>query len=284
MRAVVVTGVSTGIGYAIAKVLVEHDIKVFGSVRSTRDAERVAKELGSNFVPLIFDITQEEDVKKAALFVRDALQGEKLWGLVNNAGIAVPGPLIYLDIAEFKKQIETNLTGHLIVTQAFVPLLGVDTTLKGKPGKIINISSVAGKMANPFLGAYSSSKHALEALSDSLRIELLPFGIDVVVIGPGAIQSDIWEKGANTEIPAEVRNSVYGEPLQKMKEYMLTQVIKSALPAVAVGLLVLKILSAKKTRTRYAIVPHKLINWTIPRLLPKRLIERIIAKKLGLIT
>lgn len=131
MKSVVVTGASTGIGWGCAKVLTASGFRVFGSVRKQTDAERLAQELGPNFTPLIFDVTNEAAVAAAAKQVEAALRGETLFGLVNNAGIAVPGPLLYQKIEDFKQQIAVNLTGQLIVIQAFAPLLGADRTRKG---------------------------------------------------------------------------------------------------------------------------------------------------------
>lgn len=149
MRSVVITGTSTGIGWGTAKVLIANGFRVFGSVRKTSDAERLTAEFGDRFVPLLFDVTDEAAVKAAAADVRTALAGEKLAGLVNNAGVAVAGPLLELPIEEFPHQIEVNLVGVVIATKAFAPLVGTDPQLKGKPGRIINISSVGGRNAVP---------------------------------------------------------------------------------------------------------------------------------------
>ena len=151
MQSVVITGVSTGIGLGIAKVLIKKGFRVFGSVRKMQDAERLSKEFGENFIPLIFDVTDEEAVQAAARQVRDQLKGETLFGLVNNAGIAVPAPLIHQPTDDFRHQLEVNLVSVLIVTQAFVPLLGSARSLCGQPGRIINISSVGGRLGVHFL-------------------------------------------------------------------------------------------------------------------------------------
>ena len=179
MRSVVVTGTSTGIGRGIAKVLTARGFRVFGGVRKKTDAERLSAELGSRFVPLLFDVTDEAAVHTAAAEVRAALGGEMLAGLVNNAGIAVAGPLLKLPIDKFRWQIDVNLVGAVIVIQAFAPLLGIDRQLKGKPGRIVNISSVGGRVATPFLAPYHASKFGVEGLSESLRRELLCYEIDL---------------------------------------------------------------------------------------------------------
>lgn len=281
MKAIVITGTSTGIGYTTAKHCIEHDVTVFGSVRTQEDANRLTKELGPGFVPLLFDVTDEEKVKNAAVLVRERLQGNKLWGLINNAGIVVPGPLLYLPIKDFRKQLEVNLVGQLIVTQAFAPLLGADPTLTGIPGKIINISSVAGKRTLPFMVAYSVSKHGLEAFSEGLRRELMVFGIDVIIVGPGAIKTPIWSKADKATFPAEATHSVYGPALAKLKDFV-SQFEAQGLPAETVATLIYEILEKKHPKVRYAPVPRKLVNWVIPNLLPKRWIDKIIAKKFGL--
>ena len=167
MQSVVITGASTGIGHATAKLLLERGFRVFGSVRKQADADRLKSEFGANFTPLLFDVTDEAAVLAAAREVRAALGGETLAGLVNNAGIAVAGPVLELAADEFRRQMEVNVIGPVIATQAFGPLLGSDPSLKGPKGRIVMISSVAGKNGNPLMSAYSASKHAIEGLSES---------------------------------------------------------------------------------------------------------------------
>ena len=183
--AAVVTGASTGIGRAIAKSLIDEGWRVFASVRKESDADKLRDALGEVLTPLIFDVTDEAGIARGADTVREALNGRTLNGLVNNAGIAVAGPLRYIALDELQHQLNVNLFGVLRVTQAFLPMLGADKSYKGEPGRIINMSSVAGKIASPIMGPYSMSKHALEAFSDSLRRELMMHGIDVAVIAPG---------------------------------------------------------------------------------------------------
>lgn len=281
MRSVVITGVSTGIGWGATKVLIGHGFRVFGSVRKEADGARLKKEFGERFVPLLFDVTDEAAVKRAAGEVRAALNGETLFGLVNNAGIAVSGPLIELDVDEFRKQMEVNVTGPLIVTQAFAPLLGADRSLKGEPGRIVNISSVGGKQAAPFVGPYSASKFALEGMSESLRRELLLFGIDVIVIGPGAVKTAIWEKAEQVDI-APYSNSPYYPVLMKFRDYFIATGKKGLAPE-RLGRAIEKALTVKNPKVRYAVVPGRLMNWTIPQSLPKRFLDRTIGKAIGLL-
>src|SRR5271165_6933260 len=180
MKSVLVTGASSGIGWGAAKVLVEQGFRVFANVRKPADADRLAAELGPRLTPLIFDITDEAGVAAAAKTVATALGEKTLDGLVNNAGISVPGPVLLLPIEELRHQMEVNLVGQIIVTQAFAPLLGVDPARQGPKGRIVMISSVGGRMAFPFNGAYHASKFAIEAISESLRRELMLFGVKVI--------------------------------------------------------------------------------------------------------
>lgn len=280
MKSVVVTGVSSGIGRGTAKVLVKKGFHVFGSVRKAEDAKQLSDELGSVFTPLIFDVTDERTVHEAAQQVREALNGETLFGLVNNAGVAVPGPLTHLSVDEYRHQLEVNLVGPFIVTQAFVPLLGADRSLKGDPGRIINISSVGGKLAGPFLGPYHVSKFGLEGFSDSLRRELMLYGIDVIVVGPGAVATAIWDKAEEVDI-SRYDDTEYAPALEKYKRYMIDGGRKGYSPE-RLGNAIWKALTTAHPRVRYAVVQSRLTNWTIPLLLPKRRVDKITANSLGL--
>jgi len=280
MRSVLVTGSSTGIGHAAAKEMIARGYRVFGSVRKEADGARLKAELGANFVPLLFDVTDEAAIGRAAAEVRTALAGEKLAGLVNNAGIAVAGPLLHLPIEDFRKQIEVNLTGQLMVTQAFAPLLGQDRELKGEPGRIVMISSVGGQNASPFVGAYSASKFALEGLSEALRRELLMYGIDVIIIGPGAIATPIWEKADEVDT-TPFDNTDYAAPLKAVKAYML-ELGRKGLKPEAVGKLIADALTLSGRKVRYPIVPSK-TEYFFMRNLPKRMLDRVIGRRLGLL-
>ena len=280
MQSVVVTGVSTGIGWGITKVLIQRGLRVFGSVRKTQDAERLSKEFGELFVPLLFDVTDEAAVQSAAQFVREQLNGETLFGLVNNAGIAAPGPLIHLPTNEFRYQLEVNLVSVLIVTKAFAPLLGVDRSLRGQPGRMVNISSVSGRSAFPFVGAYATSKHGLEGFSETLRRELILYGIDVIIVGPGPIATPIWDKAERADTSVYT-NTDYVDAAERAKEFMIRNG-KNGLPPETVGEVVWRALTARAPRTRYAVVGRGALQRFVQQLLPKRLIDRIVARTLGL--
>ncbi len=277
-QAVVVTGASTGIGYAVAKYFAERNWQVFGSVRKAADGERLRAEL--DVVPLLFDVTDDAAVQAAATQVGEALDGHTLAGLVNNAGVVVSGPMLYLPIDKLRHQMEINLIGPARVTQAFLPLLGADRSRQGKPGRIVQMSSVAGKTGPPFMGPYVASKHALEGMSESLRRELMIFGIDVAVIGPGAVVTPIWGKAESSGL--EVYSStVYGPALKKFGEIAM-KLGRQGLPAERVAQDVWHALTARKPRLRYTPIPNKFRDWTVPKLIPNRLLDKVMAKFFGL--
>ncbi len=280
MKQVVITGVSSGIGYACSKVLLDQGFRVFGSVRTPKDADRLEREFGQNFVPLLFDVTDEAAVQSAAAKVAEHLPTETLDGLVNNAGIEVAGPLPSLATDEFRRQLEVNLVGPFIVTKAFLPLMGADPGRRGLPGRIVNISSAGGKIAGPFTGAYSASKFGLEGFSESLRRELIRFGIDVIIIGPGAVVTPIWQK-SDQGVAERFRDTPFAEALSKFERYSL-QEGANGLPAETIGKSVWRALVAPRPKARYAIIPNRLTNWTIPRMLPARLLDKLVAGFMGI--
>lgn len=270
MKPVLVTGVSSGIGLAIAASLTGAGIPVFGSVRRAADAAEFQAALGPTARAVMFDLRFARSIESAAGRLR-ALAPEGLAAIVNNAGVAVPGPLEHLDLADFREQLEINVTGALSVIQTFLPLLG-------RGGRIINISSVAAATAMPFLGAYSASKAALEAMSTSLRRELKPRGIDVVLIQPGGIRTPIWAKAAAGDT-SSLAETPYAAPLGRFREIALAAG-ENGLPAEKVGALVLRVLVARRARARYLLTPHP-VTERLMRVLPPRLLDRLIARALA---
>lgn len=279
-RAVVVTGASTGIGRTIAIKAAAEGAHVFASVRKAADGERLKAELGAKVTPLLFDIADEAAVRAGAAEVAAALGARTLFGLVNNAGIAVAGPLLYLDASELRRQLEINLIGTHIVTQAFAPLLGADAERAGPKGRIVMMSSVGGLNGSPFVGPYNSSKFALEGYSQSLRRELMLFGIDVVVVGPGAINTPIWEKSDHEDY-ARFENGPYRDMIAATRAHM-NKIGREGLPPEDVANVVWRALTLPKPKTRYAVVKNPLMDSFLPRALPPRWVDRIIAGRLGL--
>jgi len=280
MKQVVITGVSTGIGHAATRVLINRGFCVFGSVRCQADADRLQQEFGERFVPLLFDVTDEAAVRLSAEKIGRELGTHTLDGLVNNAGIEVAGPLAYLPVDQFRQQLEVNLVGPFIVTKAFLPLLGADPTRKGKPGRIVNISSTSGKIAGPFTGAYSASKFGLEGFSESLRRELILFGIDVIIIRPGAVVTPIWQK-AEAGVTERFRNTPFVEALANFERYSAGEANSGLAPEV-IGEVVWRALTSARPKLRIAVVPQRFKNWTMPQLIPMRILDKLVAQFFGI--
>lgn len=262
MENVLITGASTGIGYSLCKEYVNKGCRVMGSVRKEKDAKKLKDDLGSNFHALLFDVTDKEAVQDAIGEVKEILNEEGLDCLINNAGIAVSGPVTLLSLEDYQRQFDVNLFGVISVTKAFLPFLGAVSHYDKQPGKILNISSVSGQIAFPFMSPYCASKFALEAFGDCLRRELLLYGIDVISIEPGPIKTPIWNK--STELPPEVAESDYAQVLLKFKE----QIGKSAKRGMEADVLAQKVYEVyrkKKPKTRYAFMNGKFSNFTIPR-------------------
>ena len=278
-RAVVITGASTGIGRAAVAKAVREGAHVFPSVRKQADAESLTAEFGEAVTPLIFDVADEAAVRAGATRVAAALGGRRLFGLVNNAGIAVPGPLLHLDTEELRRQFEINFFGVHNVTRAFADVLGVDKERTGAPGRIVMISSVGGQNGAPFVGPYAASKFAMEGYSQSLRRELMLYGIDVIVIGPGAVATPIWDKAEQNDL-TRYSNTDYAPMVEKIAGYMVAQG-KVGLPPSDVGDLIWLCLSDPKPKTRYHILRKPFMDRTLPRLMNPRVVDNVIAKRLG---
>jgi NAD(P)-dependent dehydrogenase (short-subunit alcohol dehydrogenase family) len=278
---VVVTGVSTGIGWGTTKVLISKGFRVFGSVRKQSDGDRLQKEFGDGFVPLLMDITDADAVGEAARKVGSMTGDRNLVGLVNNAGVVVSGPLLYLRPSEYRRQLDVNMIAPLVVIQAFASLLGTDKKRQGPAGRIVNISSSGAKVAIPLLGAYSASKFGLEGMSDALRRELMLFGIDVVIIEPGTVNTAMYDKGEKEDL-SEFKPTAYWEAVQKFQKFIVTEARTNGLSPERLGEAVHVALSSAKPKVRYAVIPQRFKNWILPRLLPARMVDTRLAKMLGL--
>jgi len=268
-KSVFVTGTSSGIGASVVRELVARGFTVFGSVRSPEDESALRR---AGVTPVRMDVTDGKSIAAARAYVEGHLGARPLAGLVNNAGIARVGPLELVPLDEIRRVFEVNVFGVLAVTQAFLPLL------KASQGRIVNISSISGRDALPFMGPYASSKFALEGMSDSLRRELLPYGVDVIVIEPGSYQSRIWDKVAALDW-STYRASSYGKLLERFRDLALESGRKAPAPD-AVARAVTRALTARKPPARILITPQALVT----RLLfwaPTRLMDRMIVKVLS---
>jgi len=278
MKSILITGVSTGIGWSTAKLFLAKGYLVFGSVRKQADADRLQQEFGKDFHPLIFDVQDLKGIQEAYLEVKATLKDTSLDCLVNNAGVSVNGPMAYIALEEFSSQLDINVLGLVRVTQTFLPLLGFDTNLP--KGRIINISSGAGRVTRPFMAPYAASKHAVEAVSDGLRRELLDFGISVTVIEPGPIKSEIWNK-AKAESAVQI-NKYKGTPYEKIYEKMdkaVQGMEGAALDAGIISNLIYDIVEGKKNKTRYLVAPKKWMFWLAIHIFPDKFLDKMFQKQ-----
>ena len=281
MKSIVITGTSTGIGYACSKHFIEKGYKVFGSVRNNNDAERISNELGNNFIPLIFDVTDETAVKESVKVVENHIGDQKLSGLINNAGLGVMGTIQSLTAEQFKYQFDVNVLGVFHCCQAYLDLLGADKNRKGDPGKIINISSISGEIGMPFMSAYNMSKFGLEGFSEGIRRELLMYGIDVVVIAPGPIKTPIWKKINQKDEFKRYDNSDFRESLARAMK-MTDKMEQVGFEPIVIAERALSVIKNKKNNTRYRIDPTRMQNILL-QLFPKRIADRMIAKRMNII-
>lgn len=277
---IVVTGASTGIGKACALRLDRMGFTVYAGVRKEADGAALVTEASPRLVPLIVDVTDAATIASAKATVEAAAAGRGIAGLVNNAGVAVGGPLEYVPIDDLRRQLEVNVVGQVAVTQAFLPML------RQAKGRIVNIGSISGRMATPFVGPYAASKFALEAITDALRLELRPWGIGVSIVEPGAIATPIWDKGQEQQ--AQIREQLPPEGQQLYAPAMdaiagaLDDFQRRAVPADTVAKAVAHALTAKRPKTRYLIGNDARLQAAMSTVAPDRLADRLIARQLKL--
>jgi NAD(P)-dependent dehydrogenase (short-subunit alcohol dehydrogenase family) len=270
---VVITGASTGIGEATAKHLKGLGFDVHAGVRKPEDADRL-RESGVN--PLTLDVTDEQSIAAARAEVGDG----PLAGLVNNAGIAVSGPVEFVPIDELRRQLEVNLIGQVAVTQAFLP------QLRQARGRVVNVSSIGGRVALPLMSPYNASKFALEAVSDSLRRELRPHGVQVSVVEPGGVKTPIWRKGNSAadellaSAPPEAER-LYGSMVAALRQEADKIDRERGLPPEAVAEVIGRALTARRPRTRYLVGSDAKLRARAAALLPDRVLDALIARALS---
>jgi len=276
MRSVLVTGASTGIGRAAALRLDAAGWKVFAGVRRQEDAEALRDAGSERLVPLILDVTDATQIGAAAARI-EAEPEAGLDGLVNNAGVAIPGPLETLPVDEFRRQIEVNLTGHVAVTQALLP------AIRGARGRVVFISSIGGRVALPLTGAYHAAKFGIEAVGDVFRQELRPWGIAVSIVEPGSIDTPIWERGERTadETATPRREALYGRPIERYRKVIRDTAERGIAPEKAAEAIE-HALSAKRPRARYLVGREARLAARAKLLIPTRIFDRIIARQMNL--
>ena len=277
-RAVLITGASTGIGRATAVRLAGGGWDVFAGVRRVEDGESVRAESPDRIHPVIVDVTDQATIDAAALVVREAVKGRGLAGLVNNAGITVQGPLEFLPLDDLRNQLEVNVVGQIAVTQAVMP------EIRAATGRIVNMGSVGGRITHPFIGPYHASKFAIEALTAAMRKELRPWGIDVIVVEPGSMATEIWDKGDRgagelLEKVGERGRELYGASLEKFRG-LAAKAGERGRPPDAVAQVVEKALTAKRPRTRYLVGPDAKAQVALNTVLPARALDAVEARVL----
>jgi NAD(P)-dependent dehydrogenase (short-subunit alcohol dehydrogenase family) len=276
-RFILVTGASTGIGRHACAIFSRSGYHIMAGVRREADARNLREELGDAMHPLMLDVTSDESIAKAVDDARTILgPGDALVAMINNAGIAVHGPVLHIPPEEWARQFDTNVTGVVRVIQAFYPLLiRQDTRADDHPRRIVNISSISGRFASPFVGPYAASKYALEAMSDSLRRELFMDDVRVVLIQPGKIRTPIWEKA---KAGPDYAGTPYAEIFQH-KDKILERNMEEGLPVDALSPALLRSVRARRVRNRYLVVRR---SWLLRLLtsMPSSWLDRLIRRKL----
>ncbi len=276
---ILITGCSTGIGEACARWLDRGGHRVFAGVRRAEDAERLRAGASGRLESVTIDVTDARSITSAREAV-EKLGGEGLDGLVNNAGNAVTGPLEYVPLDEFRRQLDVNVVGQLAATQAFLPLL------RRSGGRVVFMGSIAGRMTIPFLGPYSASKFALEAIADALRLELQPWGMHVALIEPGTIATPIWTKGAAGADALQARLGAraiedYGPAMHAMRR-AAGQAARRGVSPDLVARVVEHALTARLPKTRYLVGGDARFRALLAQVIPDRLRDRLITRAMKL--
>jgi NAD(P)-dependent dehydrogenase (short-subunit alcohol dehydrogenase family) len=279
MRSVLVTGASTGIGRATVERLDAAGWRVFAGVRKQEDAEALSQAGSDRVLPLILDVTDSAQIAAAAKRIEEE-GGGQLEGLVNNAGIAVPGPLETLPLEDFRRQVEVNLTAQVAVTQAMLPLI------RRAPGHIVFISSIGGRIAFPLNGAYHAAKFGVEAVGDVFRQELRPWKIGVSIVEPGSIDTPIWKRGSANADEIEQRahpeqGPLYGEAIASFRK-VVQDLADRGIPPEKVAKEIAHALEAGRPRTRYLVGLDAKLQARLKVVIPDRLFDRIVARMMHL--
>lgn len=279
-RNVLITGASTGIGAASARMLAERGWRVFAGVRKAQDGEALVAGAKGQIIPVILDVTNREQIKTVVQEISTQCGSAGLQGVVNNAGIALAGPLEFMPLEAFEKQFNINVLGLIAVTQAVMPLI------RASRGRIVLTGSNSGFMCEPFLAGYGATKHALEAIADSLRIELRPWGIEVALIQPGAIKTPIWSKSREAAeqlfvgMPPQCEE-LYAEPIVALRK-MVEKIPSMAIPPERVAKAITHALEARRPRTRYPVGLDSIVGSVLVRVVPDRLRDWLIRSFMGL--
>jgi NAD(P)-dependent dehydrogenase (short-subunit alcohol dehydrogenase family) len=277
VRSVLVTGASTGIGRATALRLDAGGWRVFAGVRREADAESMREAASPRLVPVTLDVTAPEQIAAAAERIERESEGG-LDGLVNNAGVAIPGPLETIPLDDLRQQLEVNLVAYVAVTQALLP------QLRRAEGRIVFLSSIGGRIAFPFGGPYHASKFATEAIGDVFRQELRPWGLKVAIVEPGSIDTPIWERGQRKGEEIEARSPqtglLYGAAIQKFRK-AIEETAERGIPPEKVAKTIAHALESNRPKTRYLVGLDAKVQARLRPLIPTPLFDRIVARQLG---
>jgi len=277
MRSVLVTGASTGIGRATALRLDGAGWRVFAGFRNPADGESLRAEGSERIVPVQLDVTEPEQIAAAAALVEE--ESDSLHGLVNNAGVAIPGPLETIPLDDFRRQLEVNLVAYVAMTQALLP------QIRRAEGRVVFLSSIGGRIAFPFGGPYHASKFGTEAIGDVFRQELRPWGLRVAIVEPGSIDTPIWERGQReaTEIETKAPGTelLYGSAIEKFRK-VIQDTAERGIPPEKVAKAIAHALESSRPKTRYLVGLDAKVQARLKPLIPTPLFDRIVARTLGL--
>src|SRR3954471_17541193 len=277
MRSVLITGASTGIGRATALRLDGSGWKVFAGVREEADAAALRSAGSERISPLILDVTEPEQIAAAAERI-EAEAENGLDGLVNNAGVAIPGPLETIPLEDFRRQLEVNLVAYVAVTQALLP------QIRRAEGRLVFISSIGGRIAFPFAGPYHAAKFGTEAIGDVFRQELRPWGLRVAIVEPGSIATPIWDRGRRKAEEVEERspqtNLLYGNAIDKFRD-AVKATAERGIPPAKVAKAIAHALESERPKTRYLVGLDAKVQARVKPLIPTPVFDRIVARALG---
>jgi len=278
VRSVLVTGASTGIGRATALRLDADGWRVFAGVRKEADAESLRQEASPNLVPVTLDVIDPGQIAAAAALIEREAEGG-LDGLVNNAGVAVPGPLETIPLEDLRHQLEVNVVAYVAVTQALLP------QIRRARGRVVFLASIGGRVAFPFAGPYHASKFATEAIGDVFRQELRPWGIKVAIIEPGSIDTPIWERGQQKATEVEAKspqtNLLYGAAIEKFRK-VIDDTAERGIPPEKVAKAISHALESKRPKSRYLVGLDAKAQALLKPLIPTAVFDRIVARQLNL--
>lgn len=278
MRSVIVTGASTGIGLATALRLDAAGWRVFAGFRDPADGESLRQAGSERLTPITLDVTDPDQIAAAAARVEEESQ-DGLHGLVNNAGVAIPGPLETIPLEDFRRQLEVNLVAYVAMTQALLH------SIRKAKGRIVFVSSIGGRIAFPFGGPYHASKFGTEAIGDVFRQELRPWGLRVAIVEPGSIDTPIWERGqrkaSEIEAKAPKTDLLYGAAIEKFRK-VIQDTAERGIPPEKVAKAIAHALESSRPRTRYLVGLDAKVQARLKPLLPTPVFDRIVARTLGL--